>query len=323
VAAVVAFLALAVLGPRARVDDAVRRVDPPRDVEAWLRASEDSVPGIREGDRKEIMWAHDDRRVTDVSLVYLHGFSADRHELDPVPAEIARALDANLFYTRLAGHGRDGPAMAEASADDWLQDTEEALAVGGRIGSRVVVMGTSTGGTLAAWAAAQDRWRGELLAVVLVSPNFGVRDGRAGMLLWPWGGLLARLVVGPERCFEPANAEQARHWTTCYPTRALLPMMALVDHVRALDPNRVVTPVLVLYSPDDRVVDPSATERAFAGFASRVKRIARVEGSAAGEHHVLAGDILSPEYDTTVVADVLDFVRPLAAVTSEKADTVR
>lgn len=315
--------ALVFFGPRARVDDDVQPVEPPADLQRWLDSGEDSVPGIRPGDRKEVVWAHDDRRRTDIAVVYLHGFSADRHELDPVPGRIADSLGANLFFTRLTGHGRDGAAMGRATAGAWLQDTEEALAVGSRIGRRVLLMGTSTGGTLATWASAQERWRRALLASVLVSPNFGVRDGRAEMLLWPWGGLLARLVTGAERCFEPANEEQRRHWTTCYPTRALLPMMALVDHVRSLDPGRIATPVLVLYSPDDGVVDPAATERLVASFASPVKRIVQVEGNAAGEHHVLAGAILAPEYDDAVVADVLDFVRPLLGSEREPADTLR
>lgn len=302
---------VALAGPRARVDGVVEPVSVPRDVDAWLRESEASFPDLRPGDRKAVVWAGERGVATDVAVVYLHGFSADRHELDPVPARIARSLGANIFYTRLAGHGRDGPAMGAVSAGDWLQDTEEALSVGRRIGRRILLMGTSTGGTLATWAAARERWRPELVAVVLVSPNFGVRDGRADMLLWPWGGLLARMVAGPERCFEPANADHRRHWTTCYPTRALPPMMALVDHVRSLDPSLIVTPVLVLYSPDDEVVDPGATERAFAGFASPTKRMTSVEGSDEGEHHVLAGAILSPAYDDVVVDEVLDFVAPL------------
>jgi esterase/lipase len=306
--------AVVLLGPRARVDPEVHPLLPPADpadVDGWLRASEDSVPDLRPGDAKEVVWADAQGAVTDVAVVYLHGFSADRHELDPVPADIARALGANLFYARLSGHGRDGAAMGGATAHDWLQDTEEALAVGRRIGRRVVLVGTSTGGTLATWAATRERWRPDLLAVVLISPNFAVRDERADMLLWPWGGLIARLVAGPERCFEPANERHRRHWTTCYPTRALLPMMALVHHVRSLDPTRIVTPTLVLYSPDDQVVDPRATERHFAGVGAPVKRIVGVQGSAAGEHHVLAGDILSPNDNDTVTAEVLAFVRLL------------
>ena len=314
------FLAtVALAGPRARVDGRVHDVEVPRDVDGWLRAAEDSVPDLRPGDRKEVVWAGARGAVTDVAVVYLHGFSADRHELDPVPADVARALGANLFYTRLTGHGRDGPAMAGATAHDWLQDTEEAMAVGRRIGRRVVLVGTSTGGTLATWAAAQDRWRPDLLAVILVSPNFGVRDRRARMLLWPWGGLLARILVGDERCFTPANPAQKRHWTTCYPARALLPMMALVEHVRHLDPRRIDTPALVLYSPDDQVVDPGETRRVFALFAATRKRMEVVEGSPEGEHHVLAGDILSPGSTEEVVHRMLDFLSPLISL---EADTL-
>lgn len=298
------------LGPRARVDEArVVPVSPDWDLSAWVASREGSVPGIRPGDAKEIVWADPQAPAhTEWSVVYVHGFSADRHELSPTVERVAEALGANLFLTRLTGHGRDGAAMGEASAADWLQDVEEALTVGGRLGSRLVVVGTSTGATLAVWAAARERWRDRLAALVLVSPNFGVRDRSAEILLWPWGGVLARVVVGSERCFEPYNPDQARHWTTCYPTRALLPMMALVDHVRKMDLARVSAPLLVLYTPDDEVVDTDAIEAHFTRFGSSSKVLLTVEGSGDPSHHVLSGDILSPGTTDAVVAHILDFI---------------
>lgn len=201
--------------------------------------------------------------------------------------------------------------MGRATAADWLRDTEEALAVGARLGERVVLVGTSTGGTLAVWGAGRERWRGTVAAVVLLSPNFGPRDRSARMLLWPWGGLLARLAVGPERCFEPLNEEQGRHWTTCYPTRALLPMMALVEHVRRSDLGRVRAPLLVLYSPVDAVVDAQATERLFPAFGSPRKELVTLEGNDPF-HHVLAGEIVSPGSTDRAVAEILRFVRSLS-----------
>jgi len=302
---------LAFIGPRARVDAApVPPMAPPDDLEGYLLAGERAVPGLREGDGKAVVWADSlSRARTELAVVYLHGFSADRHEIAPVPERVAESLGANLFLTRLAGHGADGAALAEATAADWLRDTEEALAVGARLGRKVVVVGTSTGGTLAVWAAAQERWRETLAAVVLLSPNFGPRDRGAEVLLWPWGGLLARLVVGPERCFEPLNAAQERHWTTCYPTVALLPMMALVEHVRSLDLGRVQAPLLVLYSPEDAVVDAGATERLFPSFGSARKELVTVERSGDPAYHVLAGDIMSPTSTDWTVAEILRFVR--------------
>jgi esterase/lipase len=222
---------------------------------------------------------------------------------------LADSLGANLFYTRLAGHGRDAAAMGEATVEDWLHDVAEAMAVGERLGDRVVLVGTSTGGTLALWAAGRASWRERIAALVLVSPNLALKDPRARMLLWPWGGVLARVVVGKERCFHPVNPRQARHWTTCYPTGALLPMMALVEHVRSMDPRTVSAPLFVAYSPEDEVVDEKESHRVMASLASRAKRFMVVAGSGDPEHHVIAGNITSPATTDTVVAAALDFLR--------------
>lgn len=313
-----AFLAaLALLGPRARVGDVPEAWDgadaalPPLPaLEEHLRSREAAVPRLRAGDGMEIVWADSATPArTPLAVVYLHGFSADPHEMDPVPRQVAAALGANLFLTRLTGHGQDGAALGEATAADWLRDTGEALAVARVLGERVVVMGASTGATLALWAAARDDGSGTLAALVLVSPNLGPRDRRTRILLWPWGGLLARALVGPERCFQPLNEAQARHWTTCYPTRALLPMMALVEHVRTSDPARVRVPLLVLYSPGDLVVDARETERIFPGFGSALKRLEIVHRTDDPARHVLAGDILSPSANDAMTQRIVDFLR--------------
>ncbi len=301
-------LAAFLLGPRAQVDESVLSVDLGDDPAAFLAAEEAAVRGLRPGDGKEIVWADaESRERTPLALVYVHGFSADRHEIDPVPQRVAEALGINLFFTRLTGHGRDGAAMAEATAGAWLQDIEEALTVGTVIGERVIVLGTSTGGTLALWAAAQERWQEHLRALVLISPNLKVRDRNARLLLWPWGGVAARFVLGRERCFEPINTGQARHWTTCYPTEALLPMMALVERARTLDLRDATTPALVLYSPKDDVVDPLATERAFGRYGAHVERRV-VTGGEDPSNHVLAGDLLSPGSTDAVVDMILGFL---------------
>lgn len=305
-------LALYLAGPRASMDEDVVPVQVGADVARWVAESEESVEGIRPGDEKRVEWLDPDTPGrTPVAVVYLHGFSADPHELAPVPQRVARALGANLFLTRLSGHGRDGNALSEVTANDWLQDAMEAVAVGRALGERVVLMGTSTGGTLAVWAAAREELAEDLAALVLVSPNFHPADRNSRLLLLPWGNLMARAALGPERCFEPLNPEQERHWTTCYPTAALLPMMTLVERVRTMDLDGVTAPTLMVYSAQDQVVDPRETERAFDRLGAETKRLVPFVGSEDPAQHLLGGSIVSPATTDHLSALMLDFLRPV------------
>jgi alpha-beta hydrolase superfamily lysophospholipase len=300
------------LGPRTHIEERWAEPTLPVDLDAYLAAEEASVPGIRDGDEKSVVWIDPAApAVTPLSIVYLHGFSADRHEVEPLVSELAQDLGANVYFSRLAGHGRDPAAMGDATAEEWLDDAAEAIAIGGRIGERVVLMGTSTGGTLALWAAAREEARDRVAALVVVSPNLAVQDPAAPILLWPWGGLIARVVVGPERCFEPHSPEEARHWTPCYPTRALLPMMALVHRVRSLDAGAIAVPTLVVYSHGDQVVDPKETERVMPRIAVRPPEMYAVEGAGDPAQHVIAGAIMSPRTTEVVRERVLEFLAPL------------
>jgi len=305
----VAFLAVLALGPRVHLDDRWNEPTLPVDLDAWLADGERGVPGLRDGDGKGIAWIDPGApSVTPLSIVYLHGFSADRHEVEPLVSELASDLGANVFFTRLAGHGQDAAAMGEATAEEWLDDTAEAIAIGGRIGERVVLMGTSTGGTLALWAAARPEAKERVAALVLISPNLGVQDPAAPILLWPWGGLIGRLVVGPERCFEPHSAEEARHWTVCYPPRALLPMMAVVRRARTLDDASIEAPTLVVYAKGDQVVDPAQTERIMPRVTASAPTMYVVEGAEDRGQHVIAGAIMSPGATERVRARIRAFL---------------
>lgn len=283
-----------------------------RALEAWLAATEVAVAGIREGDEKGIVWADPDRPMkTGLSLVYLHGFSADRHELEPVISDLGRELAANVYFSRLTGHGRDGRAMADATAASWLADAVEALAIGERIGERVVVIGTSTGGTLGVWLAGREEARGRLHALVLISPNFHPADRSARVLLYPWGTELAKALIGRERCFPAVNERQERHWTTCYPTPVLGQMMALVEGVRTMDPGRVRVPTLVLFDPEDAVVDPVETAEAVARMSGTRVEMREITSTSDPAHHVLAGDIVSPESNAEARTVIASFLRTL------------
>jgi esterase/lipase len=312
---------LLALGPRPRVAmpdrAAIERAVPTElaALPAYLARAEAAVPGVHANTEKRIVWASSSDSIrtphhTSRVVVYLHGFSATRQETAPLSEQLAASLGANLIETRLTGHGLPGEAMGQASARDWIADAIEAFTIAQRLGDSVIVVATSTGGTLALWLAAQpDAQRRGLQALVLISPNIAIKDPSSRYLTWPWMQTLLPRVM-PERAWSSRNAEQERYWTTRYPTAALFPLAALVADVRSEDASRIVTPTLVFTNRTDNVVDASAT----AAFLDRMTnaRVERVDViPATGEDlHVLVGRIVSPSQVTPFLARTLSFVRP-------------
>lgn len=297
-------VAVLAFGPREPVD---RRISFDAatlgaDLDSWLAEAEAAIPGLRPGAEKRILWAGAPGAVTPLSIVYLHGFSATSQEIRPVPERVAEILGANLHFTRLAGHGRDGAALAEPVAGDWLEDTAEALAIGRRIGGRVLVIATSTGGTLAAIAASDPEMSERVAGMVLISPNFGLENPAARLLSLPFVRQWGPLVAGRERVVAPLNEAHAAHWTLRYPSVATVAVKALVDHAAGLDLSAARMPALFIWSEGDSVVSPAATGRAADRWGGPVQRELRVMGPGDDpSSHVIAGDILSPgQTDETV-----------------------
>jgi esterase/lipase len=300
----VAFLA----GPRVEIETTIHPVSLPTDLEKYLANKEAAFHDILPGTEKTIIWAGQAGVKTSLSVVYLHGFSASRQETAPLSDIVAKTLGANLFYTRFTGHGRGGDAMLDGSVNAWLNDTYEAMEIGRRLGEKVIVIGVSTGSTAATWLAAQPFVK-DAAAFVLISPNYGPADPKSNLLLWPWGGRLAELTIGPERSWKPQNAQHGAYWTHRYPTRAVLPMMGLVHLTRSLDLASVTTPVLVIYSPDDKVLNVSAIETMFANFGTARKRLIPYRDAEDPGQHVLAGAILSPNSTETIAEIIVDFIK--------------
>jgi hypothetical protein len=124
VAFALAFTALAFLFPRDSVDRTIAfdASTLPDDLDVYLATEEAKFADITQGSSKRIVWVGAAGVKTPLAIIYIHGFSATAEEIRPVPDMVAQAMGANLFYTRLAGHGRTGAAMGEVVAGDWVED---------------------------------------------------------------------------------------------------------------------------------------------------------------------------------------------------------
>lgn len=298
-------------GPRTPVDTTIT-FDPAAigdDIDAYLDASEAKIRGIQPNQHKAIVWDDPEAKArTPIAIIYIHGFSASPGEMRPLPDQVAANLKANLYFARLKGHGTTTNAMADTSVNAWINDFAEAVAIGARLGERVVVMGTSTGGALATWSMTQPAFRDRIHAAVFFSPNYGVQAFGSSLLTLPFAKELSRLVLGETRSFEPGNERQRVFWTTTYPVDAILPMAETVKLAVNAPVQTVTAPALFLISPEDTVVQPAITrtiEKRWGGPHNLIE----IEGVEDPSRHVLAGDAMSPGTTDHVAGLVTSWLR--------------
>ena len=276
---------------------------PLAELDDYLQRREDRFSDIRDGCEKKIIW-HDGQVRRPLAIVYLHGFSASRAELSPVCETVASHLQANLFFTRLAGHGLDGSALAETSVNDWFNDTCEALAIGQRLGHRLIVIGNSTGATLATWLALSRP--SAVSAYVLLSPNFAVRHRLEPLFRLPLAWLVPSLLSSTYYGGDLTTPAQEQCWTNNYPLLALGPMLELVHTIARSDLSRIVSPVLMLVNKNDAVVKTRTTIK----LAKQLTGYQQIEVIDCDDpqHHILAGDLVAPRNNDLVTTTILRFI---------------
>ncbi|MEM1273442.1 MAG: alpha/beta fold hydrolase [Pseudomonadota bacterium] len=299
--------------PSERVERAGPFTGDVTDPEAYLAAREAAIDGITPGTGARIIWAAEPNETTPVSILYLHGFSATSEEIRPVPDEVAAGLGANLIFARLTGHGRDGAALAAATASDWVADTAEALAIARAIGDEVIVIGVSTGATLAAIAATEADMAESIAGIVMMSPNFLLAHPAGIVLEAPGASVFLPWIAGAEREFEAQNADHQRFWTRRYPSVSVLSMAAVMRHARRRDYSVVDIPLLLIYAREDQVVSAEAAETIAAEWGGPTT-VALQDLPATGVDafaHVIAGDILSPAMTATIRDQILSWAMTL------------
>jgi len=92
-------------------------------------------------------------------------------EGDPVHQNIAKQFHCNLYLARLAEHGIDTTEdLMNLTAEAYWESAKLAYAIGKQLGKKVILMGTSTGGTLALQKEAN------MLLVAKLKPKLSLKD---------------------------------------------------------------------------------------------------------------------------------------------------
>lgn len=262
----------------------------------------ESTHKIRPDNNARIVWANDSlKQKTEYSIVYLHGFSASQAEGEPAHRNIAKKFNCNLYLSRLAEHGIDTTEpMQRLTVDSYWQSVKEAFAIGKQIGNKVILMGTSTGGTLALKLAAEYK---DVYALILLSPNIEINDPNAWILNNHWGLQLAKLILGSEYIqSKDTRPVYKQYWSTPYRVEAAVTLQELLETSMTIETFKKVTqPVLMLYYYKDEIhqdstVRVSAMKKMFDELGTPANKKLAVAMPNTG-NHVIASYIKSNDVD--------------------------
>lgn len=271
-------------------------------LEKEINQREAAIPNIRPDNEARILWADSIPRKTAYSVVYLHGWSASQEEGDPLHQATAKRYGCNLYLPRLAGHGlTEEEPMLNITADALFDSAKEAIAVGKQLGEKVILMSTSTGGTLALPLAGGDA---DIAALILYSPNIEIFDPTAKLLSKPWGLQMARMVTGEDyHEFEDRTPELDKYWTTKYRLEALTQLQVLIDETMVKETFSAVNqPVFLGYYYKDEIhqdstVSVPAMLEMFEQLSTPEDKKVKVAFPEAGDH-VLASYITSKDLES-------------------------
>lgn len=257
---------------------------------------------LKPDNEAQIVWSDSSRATTPYALVYLHGFSASRMEGDPVHREFARRYGMNLYLARLSDHGIDTTdALLYFTPDRLWNSGKEALAIGQQLGEKVILMGTSTGASLALMLAA--RYPDQVHALINLSPNIEINNGAAFITNDPWGLQISRLVKGGKYNFTGGSEEESRYWYTQYRLEAVGQLQefletAMTDKVFAA----VRQPALTLYYYKDELQqDPTVRVDAILKMVDALSTPAELKPAVAvptAGAHVLGSSLVSKDVAT-------------------------
>jgi esterase/lipase len=277
-----------------------------RSLEAYIEEKEAEF-SVRPDNESRIFWANDSlKERTNYCLLYLHGFSASWYEGYPANAEFAKRFGMNAYLPRLASHGLETEdALMDMTPDNLWESAKEALMVARSLGKKVIIMSTSTGGTLGLQLAAD--FPEYVEGLILYSPNIRINNGAAFLLSKPWGLQIGRKVTGGKYRVtnEDFDSKECQYWYCKYRMEAVIYLQQLVDATMKKSTfNRVTTPVFLGYyykdeDNQDETVKVSAMLKMYEQLGTSSDRKVKVAFPDAGDH-VIACELTSGAVDEVI-----------------------
>jgi esterase/lipase len=232
-------------------------------MEDSINNSEYYTKDIKYDNQARIVWNDSlSKKKTPISIVYLHGFTASGEEGNPTHRKFAERYGCNLYISRLNYHGIGGENQLEfMTAEGLYEDTKRAIAIGKRLGDEVILMSTSTGGTLALYYVANHN---DIKGIINYSPNVRIKQKASYFTDKNWGLQLTRFVFGGKYKIDECAAYDLEYWNCKTRLEAVIELQSLVDNTMTKENfKKITTPSFTgYYYKDKKDEDPTVSVEA-------------------------------------------------------------
>ena len=254
---------------------------------------DEALHKLKPDNEARILWCNDSlKQPTEYAVVYIHGFSASQKDGDPIHYTFAKKFGCNLFLNRLEDHGVDTTeCLLNVTADRLWNSAKEAYAIGKRLGKKIILLATSTGGTLALKLAAEYP---DIAGLILLSPNIAINDPNAWLANNHWGLQIAKMIAGNYIVAKDSAVIPlyTQYWNAKYRVESIVQLEELIETTMKESTFKKITqPVLLLYyykdeNHQDPVVKVSAMKRMYMQLGTPENFKRQVAIPNAGQHAI-------------------------------------
>lgn len=213
-------------------------------------------------------------------VLFIHGLSSSPSEMKM----ISKTINQEGYTTSailLSGHGSKPSDLKKITWNDWFNDVKGELFQLRKKYNKIIIVGLSTGASLALHLAAHYQVEG----VVALAPAIYLKNRYSKLLPFlKYFTFYSKKKNGPDVSDEKAKAGLVGYEKI--PLKAILEAQKLFDHLKNDLPD-VYVPALIAHSINDHVIDFKSAEFVYNKISSKSKQFLKLEKS----YHILTVDV--------------------------------